>query len=123
MFSVRQIAARQLWARNSYALGFGKKRKATPSDLEKYDVVVVGAGLGNVLATHLDAVVGEKQKIFVTYDNPVTAFSSERGLYETGSYLPLTQHHQVQFQHAHSPDPLQKQRTVGLRRSREDKRR
>jgi len=58
MFSVRQIAAKQLFARNTYALGFGKKRKPTPNDLEKYDVVVVGAGLGNVLATHLDAVVG-----------------------------------------------------------------
>ena len=30
---------------------------------EKYDVVVVGAGLGSVFATHLDAVVGEKYKI------------------------------------------------------------
>jgi hypothetical protein len=48
--------------------------------------VVVGAGLGNVLATHLDAVVGEKQKIYLTYDNPVTSFSSERGLYELGEY-------------------------------------
>lgn len=86
MFSVRQIAARQLFARNSYSLGFGSKRKPTPADLDKYDVVVVGAGLGNVLAHHLDAVVGAKHKIYVAYDNPVTAFSSERGLYETGSY-------------------------------------
>lgn len=84
MFSVRQIAAKQLFARNTYSLGFGKKRKATPSDLEKYDVVVIGAGLGNVFATHLDAVVGEKHKIYVSYDNPVTPFSSERGLYELG---------------------------------------
>ncbi len=89
MFTVRQIAARQLFSRNSYALGFGKKRKATASDLEKYDVVVIGAGLGNVLATHLDAVVGEKHKIYVTYDNATTPYSSERGLYETGSYLSL----------------------------------
>lgn len=56
MFSVRNIAARQLFARNTYSLGFGNKRKPTPNDLEKYDVVVIGAGLGNVLATHLDAV-------------------------------------------------------------------
>lgn len=85
MISVRQIAARTLFARNTYALGFGNKRKATPSDLDKYDVVVVGAGLGNVFATHLDAVVGAKHKIYVAYDNPVTFYSSERGLYETGS--------------------------------------
>lgn len=85
MISVRQIAARTLFARNTYALGFGSKRKATPNDLEKYDVVVVGAGLGNVFATHLDAVVGAKHKIYVAYDNPVTSYTSERGLYETGS--------------------------------------
>lgn len=86
MFSVRQIAARQLFARNSYSLGFGSKRKATAADLDKYDVVVVGAGLGNVFAAHLDAVVGAKHKIYVAYDNPVTYYTSERGLYETGSY-------------------------------------
>lgn len=85
MFTVRQIAARQLLARNTFSLGFGKKRKATPGDLDKYDVVVVGAGLGNVFATHLDAVVGDKHKIYVAYDNPVTFYTSERGLYETGS--------------------------------------
>jgi hypothetical protein len=85
MFSVRQIAARQLFTRNTYSLGFGSKRKPTPADLDKYDVVVVGAGLGNVLAQHLDAVVGAKHKIYVAYDNPVTSYSSERGLYETGS--------------------------------------
>ncbi len=87
MFSVRKIAATQLFARNSYALGFGKKRKATPNDLDKYDVVVVGAGLGNVFASHLDAVVGEKNKIYVAYDNPVSYFTSERGLYEQGEYF------------------------------------
>lgn len=92
MFSVRKIAARQLLNKNTYSLGFGKKRKATPNDLEKYDVVVVGAGLGSVLATHLDAVVGEKYKIFVAYDNPVTSYAPERNLYEQGWYLP---HHIV----------------------------
>ena len=86
MFSVRKIAAKHLLARNTYALGFGKKRKPTPSDLDKYDVVVVGGGLGNVFATHLDAVVGEKYKIFVSYDNPVTYYAAERNLYEQGRY-------------------------------------
>ena len=84
MLSVRKIASRQLWTRSSYNLGFGKKRKPTPSDLDKYDVVVVGGGLGSVLATHLDAVVGEKYKIFVSYDNPMTYFYPERNLYEQG---------------------------------------
>lgn len=58
MLSLRRIATKHLFARNTYYLGFGKKRKPTPNDLDKYDVVVVGAGLGNVFASHLDAVVG-----------------------------------------------------------------
>ena len=58
MLSLRRIATKHLFARNTYNLGFGKKRKPTPNDLDKYDLVVVGAGLGNVLASHLDAVVG-----------------------------------------------------------------
>ena len=87
MFSVRQIAARQLQAKTTFSFAFGgNKRKPTPSDLDKYDVVVVGAHLGNVLATHLDAVVGEKQKIFVAFDNLLTSLTSERGLYEQGQY-------------------------------------
>jgi hypothetical protein len=45
---------------------------------------VVGAGLGNVFAHHLDAVVGDKQKIYVTYDNPITMFAPQRNLYEQG---------------------------------------
>jgi cation diffusion facilitator CzcD-associated flavoprotein CzcO len=35
-------------------LGFGKKRTATKNDLQKYDVVIVGAGLGGALSSHLD---------------------------------------------------------------------
>lgn len=120
MISVRQIAARQLFSRNVYNLGFGSKRKATPGDLDKYDVVVVGAGLGNVLATHLDAVVGEKAKIYVAYDNPVTSFHSERNLYETGKYFSLIQHHQIQFRNTYQTNSLQKQRSIRLCRSLED---
>lgn len=84
MFSVRKIAGKTLLARNTYSLGFGKKRKPTPSDLEKYDVVVIGGCLGNVFASHLDAVVGEKYKLFVSYDNPITSFAPDRTHYELG---------------------------------------
>ena len=86
MFSVWQIAARQLLARNVYSFGLFSKRKPTPSDLERYDVVVVGAHLGNVLATHLDAIEGEKRTIYTAYDNLGTEVSSERILYEQGKY-------------------------------------
>ena len=86
MFTVRQLATKTLNNKNCYAFGlpFGNKRKPTPTDLQKYDVVVVGAGLGNVFAHHLDAVVGDKQKIYVTYDNPITMFAPQRNLYEQG---------------------------------------
>ena len=87
MFSVRKIAARQLLQRNTYSLGFGKKRKPTPTDLPKYDVVVVGANLGSVFAHHLDAVVGEKYQTYVSYDNVTNPYYADRNLYEQGVYL------------------------------------
>ena len=84
MFSVQKIAGRQLLQRNAYSLGFGKKRKPTPTDLPKYDVVVVGANLGSVFAHHLDAVVGEKYKIYLSYDNVSNPSYADRNLYEQG---------------------------------------
>jgi len=40
--------------------------------------------LGGAFSTHLDAVVGEKAKIFVSYDNPQNHLYTQRGLYEKG---------------------------------------
>jgi len=40
--------------------------------------------LGGIFASHLNAVVGEKHKIFVGYDNPLTYFNPERAIYEQG---------------------------------------
>jgi len=60
MIRVADIASRQLVNSTRYGfagLPFGKKRKATPSDLSKYDVVVVGGNLGAIFSTHLDACV------------------------------------------------------------------
>ncbi len=57
MLFLRRIAMKQLFARNTYALSFSKKMKPTPDDLDKYDAVVVGAGRGNVLASHLNAML------------------------------------------------------------------
>ncbi len=60
MFSIRRIASNQLQNKNVYnfSLPFGKKRPAAKNDSAKYDIVVVGGGIGNVCATHLDAVLG-----------------------------------------------------------------
>jgi hypothetical protein len=73
MFTVANIAQKSLVNSCKYAFSLPgqKKRVPTKSDLQKYDVVVVGAGLGNVLASHLDAVMHDKVKIMVAYDNPV----------------------------------------------------
>jgi hypothetical protein len=90
MFSVSQIASKQLLNKNVYCfagLSFGKKRVPTKNDLAKYDVVVVGGNLGNVCATHLDKVLGEKAKIFVAFDNAITPISANRNLYELGKYF------------------------------------
>jgi hypothetical protein len=57
MIRVADIATKQLLTSSRFGLSFGKKRKPTPSDLSKYDVVVVGGNLGAVFSTHLDAVV------------------------------------------------------------------
>ena len=72
MFTIANIAQKSLTisSRYSFSLPFSKKRVPTKNDLAKYDVVVVGAGLGTVLASHLDAVMGDKAKILVAYDSP-----------------------------------------------------
>jgi hypothetical protein len=59
MFTIANIAHKSLTtsAKYGFAMPFGKKRVPTKNDLPKYDVVVVGAGLGTVLASHLDAVM------------------------------------------------------------------
>lgn len=87
MIRVADIASKQLLTSSRFGfagLPFGKKRVPTKSDLAKYDVVVVGGNLGSVFSTHLDAVMKEKVKIFVSYDTPLNHFYVQRGLYEQG---------------------------------------
>lgn len=87
MFSVANITKKNLLTSVKYGfagLPFGKKRIPTKSDLDKYDVVIVGANLGNVLASHLDSIMGDKAKIMVAFDNQVSEFNSQRALYEQG---------------------------------------
>lgn len=87
MFSVANITQKSLLNSSKFSfsgISFGKKRAPTRHDLQKYDVVVVGAGLGNVFATHLDAVLHDKIKTLVSYDAPVTQLNTQRALYEQG---------------------------------------
>ena len=87
MIRVADLASKTLLNSNRFGfagLPFGKKRVPTASDLGHYDVVVVGGNLGAVFSTHLDAVVKEKAKIFVSYDNQVIHSYVQRGLYEQG---------------------------------------
>jgi hypothetical protein len=60
MFTVANITHRSLLTSSKYcfALPFAKKRVPTKNDLQKYDVVIVGAGLGAALSHHLDSVLG-----------------------------------------------------------------
>ncbi len=85
MITVANIAHKSLLNSSRFGFaGFGKKRVPTKNDLQKYDVVVVGAGLGGALSSQLDSVLGEKAKIFVAYDSPVYEFTAQRTLYEKG---------------------------------------
>lgn len=47
------------------------KRKATPKDLDHYDVVWVGGNIGGIASSHFDAAVHGKYKMIASYDNPV----------------------------------------------------
>jgi len=44
------------------------KRKPTPKDLDKYDVVIVGCNLGGILSRHFDDYVKGKYKCMVVLD-------------------------------------------------------
>jgi len=86
MFTVANITQKSLLTscKFSFSLPFAKKRIPTRNDLQKYDVVVVGANLGNVFASHLDAVLHDKVKIMVSYDAPINQLNTQRILYEQG---------------------------------------
>lgn len=74
----------QTTAYNFAGLSFGKKREKVKNDEAKYDVVIVGGNLGALLSNHLDAVVQDKAKIFVAWDNPNYEYHPIRSFYEKG---------------------------------------
>lgn len=74
MFTIANIAHKSLITSSRYGFAgmpFSKKRIPTKNDLPKYDIVIVGAGLGSVLAHHLDHLMTENVKILVAYDTPI----------------------------------------------------
>lgn len=79
MFTVANIAQKSLLTSCKFSfagLPFGKKRIPTRNDLQKYDVVVVGGNLGNVFASHLDKVLGDKVKTLISYDAPINQLNA-----------------------------------------------
>jgi hypothetical protein len=87
MFTIANIAQKSLLTSCKFSfagLPFGKKQIPTKNDLQKYDVVVVGANLGNVFASHLDSILKDKVKTIISYDAPVNQLNTERILYEQG---------------------------------------
>lgn len=88
MLNICNIAKKTLLNKNVYSISLGgSKRKPTPNDLDKYDVVVIGGNLGSMLSNHLDAVLGEKAKIYANYDQNYIEFTQQRNLYEAGRYI------------------------------------
>lgn len=59
-----------------------KKRKPTPKDAEKYDLVVVGGNLGGILTNHFDAEVHGHHSIFCAFDSSVNQQHPMRVIYE-----------------------------------------
>lgn len=87
MMIINRKITNQLCLSNKFAfagLPFGKKRDKPKNDSAKYDVVIVGGHLGALLSNHLDAVVGPKATIFVSYDNPLYQHNVPRSFYEKG---------------------------------------
>lgn len=59
-----------------------KKRKQTSKDLEKYDVVIVGANLGGILSNHIDAETHGHASIYDVFDQNVNQQYPIRVVYE-----------------------------------------
>ena len=58
------------------------KRKQTSKELDKYDVVVVGANLGGIFSNHFDAEAHGHYKIMTVFDQNINQLSPIRVIYE-----------------------------------------
>jgi sulfide:quinone oxidoreductase len=73
--------------------GLGNKRKPVAKDLEKYDVIVVGANLGGIWSRQFDEVAKGKYTMMAVFDSNTNEVLPMRGVYEQSrvsktDYLP-----------------------------------
>lgn len=81
-FGVARKASLTARAMNHFA--GGGKRKATRKDLDKYDLVIVGANLGGIFSRHIDHVVHGKLETMVCLDSSINQQYVMRNIYEQG---------------------------------------
>lgn len=62
----------------------GGKRKATRKDLDKYDLIIVGANLGGIFSRHIDHVTKGKLATMVCLDSNINQQYVMRNIYEQG---------------------------------------
>ena len=68
------------------AFAGGGKRKATKKDLDKYDLIVVGANLGGLFSRHFDHIMHGKFETMVCLDTNINQQYVMRNVYEQGRY-------------------------------------
>lgn len=70
--------------RPAYGFAGGGKRKVTRKDLDKYDLIVVGANLGGIFSRHFDHIVHGKFQTMVCLDTNINQQYVMRNIYEQG---------------------------------------
>jgi len=64
--------------------GLFKKKKPTPKDLEKYDVIIIGCNLGGILSRQFEKATKQHYKVMVTFDRNTNEQLPIRNIYEQG---------------------------------------
>lgn len=86
MFGIGAAKRASLTARSINHFAGGGKRKATRKDLDKYDLVIVGANLGGIFSRHIDHVTHGKLNTMVCLDSNINQQYVMRNIYEQGRY-------------------------------------
>jgi len=64
--------------------GLFKKKKPTPKDLEKYDVIIIGCNIGGILSRQFEKATKQHYKVMVTFDRSTNEQVPIRNIYEQG---------------------------------------